>query len=62
MIYFLIFSVFINLILLFLIVKTIQQFKGLDLMSARLLYPYLIWVGFASYLNLGIVLLNYGNK
>lgn len=50
------------LILLFLIVKTIQQFKGLDLMSARLLYPYLIWVGFASYLNLGIVLLNYGNK
>ena len=46
------------LILLFLIVKTIQQFRGLDLLSAGLLYPYLIWVSFASYLNLGIVLLN----
>ena len=47
------------LILLFLIVRTIQQFRIVDLLAARLLYPYLIWVVFATYLNAGIVLLNF---
>jgi len=47
------------LILLFLIVKTLQQFKGIDLWATRLLYPYLIWVCFATLLNGGIVILNF---
>ena len=47
------------LVLLFLIVRTIQQFRIVDLLAARLLYPYLIWVVFATYLNAGIVLLNF---
>ena len=47
------------LVLLFLIVRTIQQFRIVDLLAARLLYPYLIWVVFATYLNTGIVLLNF---
>ncbi len=47
------------LILLFLIVRTIQQFRIVDLLAARLLYPYLIWVVFATFLNAGIVLLNF---
>ena len=47
------------LLLLFLIVKTLQQFKGIDLWATRLLYPYLIWVSFATLLNGGIVVLNF---
>ena len=47
------------LVLLFLIVRTIQQFRIVDLLAARLLYPYLIWVVFATFLNAGIVLLNF---
>mgnify|MGYP005626973249 CR=1 FL=1 len=47
------------LVLPFLIVRTIQQFRIVDLLAARLLYPYLIWVVFATYLNAGIVLLNF---
>lgn len=45
--------------LLFLIIKTIHQFSKVDLLAARLLYPYLIWVCFATYLNGGIVFLNF---
>jgi tryptophan-rich sensory protein len=47
------------LVLLVLIVRTIQQFKTVDLLASRLLYPYLIWVCFATFLNGGIVLLNF---
>ncbi len=47
------------LVLLFLIVRTIQQFKIVDLLATRLLYPYLLWVSFASLLNGGIVFLNF---
>jgi tryptophan-rich sensory protein len=47
------------LVLLFLIVRTIQQFRIIDIMAARLLYPYLIWVVFAAFLNAAIVLLNF---
>jgi tryptophan-rich sensory protein len=47
------------LVLLVLIVRTIQQFKMVDLLASRLLYPYLIWVCFATFLNGGIVLLNF---
>ena len=45
--------------LFFLIIKTVQQFKTIELFASRLLYPYLIWICFASLLNGGIVFLNY---
>jgi tryptophan-rich sensory protein len=46
-------------ILLFLILKTVQNFRGVDRLAALLLYPYLLWVGYASLLNGGIVVLNF---
>ena len=45
--------------LFFLTIKTVQQFKTIELFASRLLYPYLIWICFASLLNGGIVFLNY---
>ena len=45
--------------LFFLIIRTVSQFKTIELFASRLLYPYLIWVSFASLLNGGIVFLNY---
>jgi benzodiazapine receptor len=36
-------------------IKTVQVFSK---PAARLLVPYLVWVGFASYLTLGIAILN----
>ena len=45
--------------LFFLIIRTVQQFKTIELFASRLLYPYLIWICFASLLNGGIVFLNY---
>jgi benzodiazapine receptor len=47
------------LVLLFLIFRTIQQFRTVDRLATRLLYPYLIWVCFATFLNGGIVFLNF---
>tara|TARA_B100001996_G_scaffold346980_1_gene304221 strand:+ start:111 stop:593 length:483 start_codon:yes stop_codon:yes gene_type:complete len=47
------------LVLLFLIIRTIQQFRIVDLLATRLLYPYLIWVCFATLLNAGIIFLNF---
>lgn len=46
-------------ILLFLILKTVQNFRRVDRLAALLLYPYLLWVGYASLLNGGIVVLNF---
>ena len=46
-------------VLFFLIIRTIQHFKTIELYASSLLYPYLIWVCFASFLNGGIVFLNY---
>jgi tryptophan-rich sensory protein len=46
-------------VLLFLIFRTIQQFRTVDLLATRLLYPYLIWVSFATFLNAAIVFLNF---
>lgn len=40
------------------IVKTIKAFAKIDKFSAYLLYPYLIWVTFASILNFSIWFLN----
>ena len=44
--------------LLFLINRTIKYFKSIDKLSAKILYPYFIWVIFATLLNVGIVFLN----
>ncbi len=35
-----------------------QKFLDIDKLSAQLLIPYLIWIIFATYLNIGIVILN----
>lgn len=40
------------------IFRTIIEAKKIDVRSAGLLYPYLAWVIFASFLNLAIYLLN----
>ena len=50
---------FIWLILLWVaIVANIYLFNKINITSAKLLIPYLVWVTFAGYLNLGIYILN----
>ena len=46
------------LLLLVLIVITLLRFRSLSPVAGLLLVPYLLWVVFAGYLNLGIFLLN----
>ena len=46
------------LVLWVLILATIVQFGKVSKLAAYLLIPYLVWVTFAGYLNLGIALLN----
>ena len=46
------------LILWVLIFLTIRAFSDIDELAADLLLPYILWVTFAGYLNLGIYLLN----
>lgn len=46
------------LILWLLIALTIHAFSALDERAGDLLIPYLLWVTFAGYLNLGVYLLN----
>jgi len=49
----------INIVFLWvLIILTIFEFRKLSKPAAILLIPYLVWVTFASFLNLNIVLLN----
>lgn len=52
------FSFFWLLLLWALIVATIRRFYPICAAAAYLLVPYLLWVTFAGYLNLGIWLLN----
>lgn len=40
------------------IIITILKFKKIDSTSSKLLYPYLAWVSFATYLNYSIMILN----
>jgi len=40
------------------ILKTILEFGKVDKRAARLLLPYLLWVSFASILNLAVARLN----
>lgn len=51
-------SVFIIVLLLLLIAYTIYLFAQINKIAAYLLVPYLIWVAFATYLNIGIAILN----
>ncbi len=46
------------LLLIFAVIFTIQRFKEIKSWTAWLLYPYLLWVIFASILNFAIYLLN----
>jgi len=46
------------IVLWFMILMTIRAFRQVDKTAAMLLYPYLLWVSFATALNAGIVLLN----
>lgn len=46
------------IILWLLILLTIRSFLEINKVAAYLLYPYLVWVSFATALNLGIVILN----
>ena len=46
------------LLLLFLIISTIMQYKKINQTAAYLQIPYVVWVTFAGYLNFGIWLLN----
>lgn len=45
-------------LLIILVVKMIIKFYKIDKVAAYLQIPYLLWIVFASYLNLGIYLLN----
>lgn len=45
-------------ILWVLILKTILEFKKISKLAAELLIPYLLWVSFASLLNLAVAILN----
>lgn len=46
------------LLLLYLVIKTIVQYRGIDKIAAYLQIPYAIWVTFAGYLSFGIWILN----
>lgn len=46
------------LVLWYFILLTINSFAKIYKLSSWLLYPYLAWVTFASFLNLGVALLN----
>ena len=46
------------ILLWWLILMTIRAFRELSGLAALLLVPYLLWVTFAGYLNLGIAILN----
>lgn len=52
------FSIIWIMILLLLIILLIYQFYQYKKISAYLLIPYLLWVVFATYLNIGIYVLN----
>lgn len=52
------FSLIIILILWYFILKTIQIFYKIDKVAAYLLYPYLLWVSFATILNFSVWILN----
>ena len=46
------------ILLIILVIKMIKTFKEKNELSAKLNIPYLCWLIFAAYLNLGILVLN----
>ena len=46
------------MLLIVLVVMTIGRFKRIDVPAGNLLLPYLVWLLFAAYLNMGVYLLN----
>ena len=46
------------ILLLYLIIRTIISYRKVSSLAAYLQIPYAVWVAFAGYLNLGIVILN----
>ncbi len=46
------------LVLWFMILMTIRAFRKVDKTATLLMYPYLLWVSFATALNISIVMLN----
>lgn len=52
------FSFFWILLLLVLVVSMIRQFGSIQILAGKLQIPYLIWLLFAAYLNLGVWFLN----
>lgn len=52
------FAIVVILVLLALILLTIYLFKDINKAAAWLLVPYLLWVLFATYLNIAIAILN----
>ena len=41
-----------------LIIATIVKFRAISKTASNLIIPYIIWVTFAAYLNLGVAILN----
>lgn len=52
------FSVFIIILLLLIILANIILFRNISKRASLFLIPYLIWVSFATYLNIAIAVLN----
>jgi len=52
------FAFIVIILMWFFIRKTIIAFAEIDKKASRLLYPYLVWVSFASVLNFSVWLLN----
>lgn len=51
-------SLLVLLVLLWVVSSLARQFGQIDPLAGALLLPYLLWCGFAAYLNLGVYLLN----
>lgn len=50
---------FIDLVVLWFLVRSVMlQFYALRPLAAHLVFPYLLWLTFAGYLNIGVYLLN----
>jgi len=45
-------------ILWVLVLMTVLAFLKVDRLAGRLMIPYLVWISFAAYLNIGIAVLN----
>ena len=51
-------AVFVIFILLVLVIITAAKFKALSKTAFWLLVPYIVWLLFATYLNIGVAVLN----